>query len=89
MSVSVTKADGTQEPFKVGKLKGSLRRAGATKDEIVDITSKIEDILHEGIATQEIYRIAFELLRNSEPPIAARYSLRPAPFGPGPTGFPV
>lgn len=88
MSATVTKADGTREPFKVAKLKHSLNRAGATKEEVSDITQKIENILHDGITTQEIYRIAFELLRNSEQPIAARYSLRRALFGLGPTGFP-
>ena len=88
MSVTVVKADGTVEPFRVSKLRDSLERAGATKAEIVDISKRIEAILHDGISTQEIYRIAFELLRNSEKPIAARYSLRRALFGLGPTGFP-
>ena len=85
---NVLKADGNTEPFKVGKLKRSLRRAGATKEEVTDIVQKVEKILHEGIKTQEIYRHAFELLRNSEAPIRARYSLRRALFGLGPTGFP-
>lgn len=89
MSVTVKKADGTVEPFKVGKLRNSLRRAGATKEEVSEITQRIEGILHDEIPTQEIYRIAFELLRNSsDKPIAARYSLRRALFGLGPTGFP-
>ena len=88
MSVTVTKADGTQEVFKSNKLRSSLERAGATKSEISEISKKIQGILHDGIATQEIYRIAFELLRSSEKPIAARYSLRRALFGLGPTGFP-
>ncbi len=88
MTVTVTKADGTQEAFKISKLKSSLRRAGATRDEISEITLKIGSILHDGITTQEIYRMAFELLRSSEHPIAARYSLRRALFGLGPTGFP-
>lgn len=87
-SVTITKADGTQEPFEVGKLRHSLERAGATKSEITEITDKISGILHDGMSTQEIYRIAFELLRDSEQPIAARYSLRRALFGLGPTGFP-
>jgi hypothetical protein len=88
MPVTVTKADGTQEPFRVSKLRDSLERAGATREEIVDISKRIEEMLHDGIETQEIYRLAFELLRNSEQPIAARYSLRRALFGLGPTGFP-
>jgi len=88
MSVTVTKADGTEELFEVNKLRNSLERAGATKAEISDIATRIENILHDGISTQEIYRIAFEMLRTSEQPIAARYSLRRALFGLGPTGFP-
>ena len=88
MSVLVTKADGTQEPFKVAKLRNSLRRAGATNSEIADITAQVTAELHEGIKTQAIYRRAFDLLRKSEEPAAARYSMRRALFSLGPTGFP-
>lgn len=88
MTVQVVKADGNVEPFVENKLRKSLRRAGATNEEITDIILKVESILHDGISTQEIYRHAFELLRSSGAPIAARYSLRRALFGLGPTGFP-
>lgn len=86
--VTIVKADGTEEAFRVEKLKRSLRRAGATKNEVLEIVAKVEKILHDGMKTQEIYRHAFELLRDSEAPIRARYSLRRALFGLGPTGFP-
>ncbi len=86
--VKVLKADGTREDFKVTKLKRSLQRSGATKSEVADIVKQVDTILHDGIRTQEIYRHAFELLRDSDQPIAARYSLRRALFGLGPTGFP-
>ncbi|MFT5849591.1 MAG: hypothetical protein ACI9H6_000400 [Patiriisocius sp.] len=88
MSFQVIKADGNSEAFDVKKLHRSLQKAGATKAEITDVVTKVEAILHDGIKTQEIYRHAFELLRNSEMPIRARYSLRRALFGLGPTGFP-
>lgn len=88
MSVYVTKADGTQELFVVGKLKRSLKRAGATKEETEDIVREIETMLFDGIKTQAIYRKAFELLRESDNPRAARYSMRRALFSLGPTGFP-
>lgn len=88
MPVTVVKADGSQEPFEVDKLQHSLKRAGATPAEISSIVGKIEPILHNGIKTQEIYRIAFELLRDSDTPVRARYTLRRALFGLGPTGFP-
>ena len=40
------------------------------------------------MTTGEIYRMAFQKLRDDERPVAARYSLRRALFGLGPTGFP-
>ena len=88
MSVTITKADGTTEYFKVEKLRRSLRRAGASPDEVNDIVAELQQHLYDGIKTQEIYRHAFSLLRESKPPAAARYSLRRALFGLGPTGFP-
>lgn len=88
MSVTITKADGTQEYFKVEKLRRSLRRAGAEPREINDIIAEVDKTLYDGMQTQEIYRHAFALLRQSMPPAAARYSLRRALFNLGPTGFP-
>lgn len=84
----VTKADGSSEHFIIEKLRRSLRRAGALPAEINDIVADVTKILHEGMPTQEIYRHAFSLLRESRLPAAARYSLRRALFGLGPTGFP-
>lgn len=90
MSITITKADGSQEFFKVEKLRRSLRRAGAQPDEINQIIGNMTPTLHNGIKTQEIYRQAFALLRDvdSQSPVAARYSLRRALFNLGPTGFP-
>jgi ATP cone domain len=88
MPVQIIKADGGSEFFKVEKLRRSLRRAGATPEEINSIVVQIQAELYEAITTQEIYRRAFALLRQTELPIAARYSLRRALFSLGPTGFP-
>lgn len=88
MSFKVIKADGTSENFKVAKLRQSLKRAGAGNAEIASIAKRVEETLYDGIKTQEIYRHAFELLRESDSPSQARYSLRRALFGLGPTGFP-
>ena len=88
MSFLVTKADGTKEPFKVEKLRRSLRRSGASKQEVAYVIDAITKQLQDGMLTQEIYRKAFEILHHQELPAAARYSLRRALFGLGPTGFP-
>lgn len=84
----IIKADGNREQFKAAKLKRSLRRAGATKEEVTHIVAAIEKVLYDGIKTQEIYREAFKMLREGAVPTAARYSLRRALFNLGPTGFP-
>ena len=88
MQFLITKADSSTEYFKVEKLRRSLRRAGAAPDEINTIVQQISTELYDGIKTQEIYRLAFSLLRRSKAPVAARYSLRRALLGLGPTGFP-
>lgn len=88
MSITVIKADGKTEFFKIEKLRRSLRRAGATSSEMTDIIRAIEQILYDGIRTQEIYRVAFQMLHKTKQPAATRYSLRRALFGLGPTGFP-
>jgi ATP cone domain len=88
MHVHITKADGSTEYFKVEKLRRSLRRSGATPAEVNEIVAQIMQEVYDGMPTQEIYRRAFSLLRQREAPIAARYSLRRALFGLGPTGFP-
>jgi len=88
VSYSVTKADGSTEYFNIEKLRRSLRRAGATPDEMRDVIIVVEQNLYDGIKTGEIYRHAFEILHSLEQPAAARYSLRRALFGLGPTGFP-
>jgi hypothetical protein len=86
--MKITKADGTVEDFNPHKLMTSLKRAGAQPSEIKHIVKDIERSLRDGMRTQIIYQKAFQLLRESNDPVAARYSLRRAVFGLGPTGFP-
>jgi len=88
MAILVTKADGTTEVFAENKLRRSLKRAGASASEVEEVVRQIKPLLHTGIKTQEIYSKAFAFLRALEQPSAARYSLRRALFGLGPTGFP-
>ncbi len=87
--VNVIKASGESEPFNADKLKRSLRRAGATSEACNSIVEHVLEELQPGMSTTHIYRHAFSLLRKIEQrPVAARYSMRRAVFGLGPTGFP-
>jgi hypothetical protein len=88
-AIHILKLDGEKELFDEERLKLSLRRAGAKDDVIDSIVKHIVGELQEGMSTAHIYKHAFSLLRKiEEQPVAARYSLRRAVFGLGPTGFP-
>ncbi|OGG69598.1 hypothetical protein A3F27_00570, partial [Candidatus Kaiserbacteria bacterium RIFCSPHIGHO2_12_FULL_53_13] len=70
-------------------LETSLARAGASTTVRARIVAHIMKELKHGMSTQEIYRHAFEILRQEESmPVAARYSIRRAIFALGPSGFP-
>ncbi len=88
MSIFIVKADGTSEEYKSEKLVSSLKRAGASNDVAVAISHDIEKELWSGISTQEIYSRAFSRLREHRHAVAARYSLKRAVLGFGPSGFP-
>lgn len=84
----IIKADGEGEEFKAKKLITSLKKAGARPEEITRILTEVESSLQDGMKTQMIYQKAFQLLREYDDPVAAKYSLRRAVFNLGPTGFP-
>ncbi len=84
----VLKADGTKEPFDREKLIQSLERVGTSGGIIDKIVAHIEKDLMSGVSTTDIYRYAFSLLRQYEKNVVAKYSLRRALIGLGPTGFP-
>lgn len=84
----VTKASGEKVPFEAGKLRLSLQRAGA-KDATIDlIVKEVEAMLVHGISTRKIYNRAFQLLKKSHKPCAARYKLKRALMELGPSGYP-
>ncbi len=85
----ITKADGTTEQFRPEKLLRSLIRSGASRKEAERVTAHVVSEIEEGMQTSDIYRHAFsDLKKDVTTPTAARYSVRRALFGLGPTGFP-
>lgn len=88
-AVFVIKADGEQESFNAEKLDHSLERSGAQPSVRHSIIKHIEQELTDGMTTEEIYRHAFELLKQEEKlPVAARYSIKRAVLDLGPSGYP-
>ncbi len=87
-NISITKMSGEKDEFDESKLKSSLERSGASDETIFYITRNIKNILFDGISTKEIYKKAFQLLRKSSRPTAAKYKLKKAILELGPTGYP-
>lgn len=86
--INITKASGKTAPFSEERLKNSLKRVGATPDQIEGIIQEVGNNLYEGITTKKLYRLAFNLLKDSSRHIAAKYHLKQALMELGPSGFP-
>lgn len=86
MSFYITKASGEQELFDRAKFSRSLKRAGASTEEIKELLQEIEEQT-DLRSTKDIYHYALEKLKLISPPTATRYSLKRALIALGPTGF--
>lgn len=87
-AISIVKMTGEKAEFDESKLRHSLERSGASNLNIQRVVDEVTSLLYDGITTKEIYKKAFDLLRRSSPPTAARYKLKKAIMELGPTGFP-
>ena len=87
-NILVTKASGESEPFLSDKLMHSLKRAGANNEKIERIVKEVSGKLYNGMSTRKIYRIAFNLLKESSRSLAAKYHLKQAIMELGPSGYP-
>lgn len=86
--ILVRKYSGAEEQFDAERLRKALRRSQASQPDTDRIVGEIEAQLYPGIRTKEIYRTAFQLLKERTPSVAARYNLKRAIMELGPTGFP-
>jgi hypothetical protein len=86
--VQITKNSGTTEAFNKTKFQQSLRDADTSEALINEILGKVEDILHDGISTQEIFKESYKHLQNHSKQSAGRYRLKEAIFELGPSSQP-
>lgn len=84
----IIKNNGDEVPFSSKKVAASLQRSGADIDTINMILKTIKNEMYEGITTKEVYNRAFQLLKQKDRVLAARYKLKRAISELGPTGFP-
>ena len=86
--IFVQKASGDKEEFDVRKLETSLLLSKAPRHMVEKVIDFVQNTITDGVTTGQLYRLAFEKLREFERPVAARYSLKRAIAELGPTGFP-
>lgn len=87
-NITIIKTSGLTEPFSIDKYRRSLRRAGVSEDRIQELLEKLAPVIHDKMTTHELYSKTYQLLRNKQPVLASRYSLKNALRLLGPTGFP-
>ncbi|HLG40984.1 MAG TPA: restriction endonuclease [Chitinophagaceae bacterium] len=87
MKVLITKASGKQVEFSAAKLRASLEKSGANDETINTIVTQVKAQLYDGIPSKTIYQTAFELLKQSSHPFAAKYKLKQAIMELGPAGY--
>jgi len=85
--MKVVKHSGDIVEFDATKLKKSLLKSGASPVVVDDILLNIQSQMYDGIATKQIYKMAFGLLKKTSNSHAARYNLRSAIQLLGPAGF--
>lgn len=84
----IIKASGDKQQFDKSKLENSLRKSGASTEDVSKIISEILPWLSDGVSTGKIYSKAYSILKQKNRSSAARYSLKKAIMDLGPTGFP-
>ncbi len=86
-SIRLSKFSGELVPFDKEKLKGSLYKSGASRDEVGQVIDEIIPCLYDGITTRSVYQLAFKHLKKVRDSLAARYSLKRALRDLGPAGY--
>ena len=78
LTVFVTKADGTRQPFDKPKIMRTCLRMGATLPVAELIAEEIETRIYDGIETKKILQMIFKRLRKHKPVIRHQIDLRKA-----------
>jgi hypothetical protein len=88
--IVIVKSNGAQEHFSEQKLIRSLKKSGASSEEIDKTVAYITSHIQDGMSTGDIYALAYKELNahKERNPNAIRYSLKKSVMELGPTGFP-
>lgn len=85
--MKVRKYSGELVDFEASRLKDSLLKSGATEETVAHVWDKMSHTLFDGMTTRQLYKMAFQLLKQQRNSLAARYSLKKALRDLGPSGY--
>ena len=83
----IIKRSGEKVPYDEGKLRFSLQRSGASKEQIAGIVAKVKAKLKPGMSTTELYRFVSQQLGKRETIACCKYGLKDAMINLGFRGF--
>lgn len=83
----VVKASGKRVKFNPIKVRRTCLRAGADKILADKIMAEVRRQIYNGMETREVLRLILKLLKQEDPAVATRYSLKEAMLELGPAGF--
>jgi len=87
--VRIIKSTGEKVDFSKEKLESALESAGAGKQQADHIANVVENKIHDGMTTHQIYKLAYSLLRKKRShTTAGKYRLKKSIFELGPSGHP-
>jgi hypothetical protein len=78
MDITVTKADGSTQPYDRGRVLKTCMRLGVSREVADVVADKIEQELYNGIKTRKILHMIFSLLNEYRPVISHMVNLRKA-----------
>jgi transcriptional regulator NrdR family protein len=72
----ITKRSGEKVAFDSSKLRRSLERTGAGKQDIQNIINQVNKQLIDGMSTHQVYKMAYAILRRKSKKVAGKYRLK-------------
>jgi len=88
MNIKIKKASGITEDFNPDKLRASLIRSGAERDQAEEVISLMLPEIQPYTSTKKIFRLARKYLRQFNRSTVLRYSLKKSLLRLGPSGYP-
>jgi len=73
LKLQIIKRDGREEKFNINKLVKSLINSGVNYGDLENILSEIYTKVYNGMSTEELKNIVYDILRRTDPKIAENY----------------